>query len=248
MKYKEFGDKTHPTVILLHADGLSWWSFEDLITSLKWRYHVVAPIIDGHGEDGETPFISIQDSAQKLIDYIDENCQGKVLAIGGVSLGAQIAVEMLSKRTDITKYAILVSTSVIPAKSIMCFKVLVDKLFYGLMCQKWFAKTQAKIHCVKKDLFEQYYRDSLNISKESLVNMAVSSGEYEVPDTLKNTKAKALIIIGSKEIRRMDQSVRKLMHIIPCSQVCIVPGMKHGELGFIDYSEYWILLKRFMAK
>lgn len=45
----------------------------------------------------------------------------------------------------------------------------------------------------------------------------------------------------------MDQSVRKLMHIIPYSQVCIVPGMKHGELGFIDYSEYWILLKRFMA-
>jgi pimeloyl-ACP methyl ester carboxylesterase len=29
MKYKEFGNKKSPTIILLHGGGLSWWS-------LKW--------------------------------------------------------------------------------------------------------------------------------------------------------------------------------------------------------------------
>lgn len=190
MKFKEFGDKSHPTVILLHGDGLSWWSFKELIASLKGRYHIVAPIIDGHGEDGITTFISIQDSAQKLIQYIDENNQGKVLVIGGVSLGAQIAVEVLSKRADITKYAILISTSVVPDKSIMWFKVLVENLFHGLMYPKCFAKIQAKILCVKKDSIEPYYKDKLNISKKSLVNMTVSGGTYTVSDALKKNKGK----------------------------------------------------------
>lgn len=247
MKYKEFGDKTNPTVILLHGDGLSWWSFKDLISPLKTRYHIVTPVIDGHGEAGSTYFINIQDSAQKLIKYIDTNYQGKVFAIGGVSLGAQIVVEILSKRADIAKYAILVSASVVPDRSIARLKVLADKLFYGLMRQRWFAKMKAKALCVKKDMFEQYYKDYRNISKESLIRVTMSNDCYVAPDMLKKTKAKTLIIIGSEEIRRMDQSVRKLMHTIPYSQVCIVPGMKHGEFGFISFSEYSLLLKRFVA-
>lgn len=246
MKYKEFGDKTHPTVILLHADGLSWWSFKDLIFSLQWRYHVVTPVIDGHGEDGATPFISIQDCAQKLIAYIDEYDHGKVLAIGGVSLGAQIAIEVLSRRTDITKYAILVSTSVVPAQRMTWFRVLACKLFYGLIRQKWFADIQAKTLCVKKDMLEQYYQDCLHMSKQSRIRIASDNGRYTAPDTLRETKAKALIVIGTNEIRRLDRSVRKLMRILPLAQVCVVPGMKHGELSFFSYSEYWLRLKQCM--
>lgn len=247
MKYKEFGDRTHPTIILLHGGGLSWWSFQHLAFSLKKRCHIVTPVIDGHGEDGSAAFISIQDSAQKLIEYIDANYHGKVLAVGGVSLGAQIVLEVLSRRADIAEFAIVESALVVPAKETTRLKVLACKFFYGLMRQKWFAKIQANALCVKKDLFEQYYSDRLNISKQSLINIVASNGNYSVPDTFKNTRAKMLTIIGSKEIRQMDQSVRKLTHMLPLSQVCIVPAMKHGDLRFISDMEYFGLLKRLIT-
>ena len=247
MKFKEFGDRVHPTIILLHGEGLSWWSFQGIISSMETGYHVVTPIIDGHGEDGATTFISIQDSAQKLIQYIDTNYQGKVFAIGGVSLGAQIVVEVLSRRMDIAKYAVLESASIIPARGIAPLKVLAYELFYGLMRKKWFAKMRAKSYRIKKDMFERYYMDCLNLSKESLIHIAMSAVDYAAPAALKDTKARIMIVIGSGEIRKMDSSVHRLICMFPQSQVCIVPGMNHGELSFLDSHEHSALLKRFIT-
>lgn len=51
MLFKEFGGKSLPTVFLLHG-GLSWWSLIGIIELLEKKYHIVTPIIDGHGEAG----------------------------------------------------------------------------------------------------------------------------------------------------------------------------------------------------
>ena len=247
MRYKEFGDRTNPPVIFLHGGGLSWWSFTDIIHLLKAKYFIVTPIIDGHGEDGATEFVNIQDSAQKLIQYIDANFGGNVLAICGFSLGGQIAVEVLSKRADIAKYAIIESTSVIPLKGLARLVVKSGGLFYGLAGKRWFARMQARALFVKEKLFDQYYRDRKSMHQESLINMAESNAGYTAPDTLKNTGAKMLIIIGTEEIRMLDQSVRKLMGMLPQAQVCVVPGVKHGKFSLAHSAEYLALLNRFMA-
>lgn len=247
MKYKEFGEKTRPTFILLHGEGLSWWSLTNIIHHLKTDYHVVTPIIDGHGEDGSTTFISIQDSAEKLIHYIDANLRGSVFAIGGLSLGAQIVIEVLSKRTDIAKYAILESVLIFPVKHKVWFTILANKLFHRLIRKRWFAKLQANSYCIKKDMFEQYYKDCTNISRESQINITLNMSSYTAPNELKNTKAKVLIMFGHKEVRRMDKSVKALMKIIPKSQVCIAPEMSRGELSLVHYKEYLSVINYFMV-
>lgn len=247
MRYKEFGDRTKPPVIFLHGGGLSWWSFTDIIHLLKTKYFIVTPIIDGHGEDGATEFVSIQGSAQKLIQYIDANFNGNVLAVCGFSLGGQIAVEVLSKRADIAKYAIIESTSVIPLNGLARSVARSGELVYGLIGKRWFARMQARALFVKEKLFDQYYKDRKSMHQKSLVNITQSNAGYAAPDTLKNTGAKMLIIIGTEEIRRLDQSVRKLMRMLPQAQVCVVPGMKRGEFSLAHCTEYLALLNRFMA-
>ncbi len=72
MLIKEFGSKNNPTIILIHGGGLSWWSLKPVIEQLKEKYHVVTPIIDGHGEDFSNPFVSIEETAKQLITYINK--------------------------------------------------------------------------------------------------------------------------------------------------------------------------------
>ena len=77
--------------MMLHGGGLSWWNYRDEAEILCDDYHVILPIIDGHADSG-SQFESIELVADKLIEYINSNCNGKIKVLCGLSLGAQIAV------------------------------------------------------------------------------------------------------------------------------------------------------------
>lgn len=246
MKFREFGEKAHPTVILLHREGLSWRSLKPAVRCLERNYHVVAPVIDGHEEDGATTFVSIQDSAEKLIRYIDENCQGSVLAVGGLCLGAQIAVEVLSRRTDIAKYAVLESVSVCPAGGIPRLSASACGSLRRLIGKRCFAKIWAERLGVPGNLSGQYGENCARMSRKSLANVIRSGRNYTAPDGIKNTRAKVLIIVGTGELKRMDRSVRFLMNAIPGSQVCVSPGTRRGGFTLAHPMEYLALVRHFL--
>jgi pimeloyl-ACP methyl ester carboxylesterase len=248
MIFKETSNKQLPTFVLLHGGGLSSWSINSIVEQLQSEFHVVTPIIDGHGEDGGEEFISIEDSASKLIEYIDTKCNGKVYAIGGLSIGAQIAVEVLSKRVDIAEYAILESALVYPIKGTAAMTVPTYKLFYGLVKRRWFSKLQAKSLCVPAVMFEQYYQDSLKMSKQSLINITLSNGNYTLKSSIANTKSNVLIIVGEKEIGIMKKSAKRLHEAIKDNELYISTAMKHGELSLVYPEKYIELVKLHFAK
>ncbi len=248
MIFKETENRGLPTIILLHGGGLSWWSLKSIIAQLKENFHVITPIIDGHGEDGNETFISIEISAQKLINYIDNQYNGKVFAIGGLSIGAQIATEVLSLRKDIADYAIIESALVYPIKGTAFMTVPTYKLFYGLIKKRWFSKLQAKTLCISENMFDQYYDDSLKITKQSLINITLSNGTYKLKSTISDTKAKVLVVVGEKEIRIMKKSGKRLHELIINSELYIAPNMGHGEISLLHPEKYVELIRNFFTK
>lgn len=209
---------------------------------------MITPIIDGHGEAGEETFVSIEDSARKLIDYIDFKCGGKVCLLAGLSLGAQIVVETLSQRENIADYGIIESALVLPIKRTTAVMTPFYNVSYGLIRKKWFAKLQAKELCVPPKMFERYHQDSLKMSKQSLINITKSNGNYTLKESLKKTNAKLLVIAGEKEIRIMKGSAKKLHEAIPESECQLIPKMKHGELSLLYPEEFVRQIRRFMKK
>ncbi|MEG2659747.1 MAG: alpha/beta hydrolase [Oscillospiraceae bacterium] len=248
MLFKESGSKHSPTIILLHGGGLSDWSLTPIANRLSLKYHVITTIIDGHGEDSESTFVSIEKSALKIIDYINHHENGRVYAIAGLSIGAQLVCEVLSKEPAITEYAAIESALVYPIKGTTALTVPTYKLCYGFVKKRWFAKMQAKTLCVPDDLFEVYFQDSLKISKESLVNITLSNGNYTLKQSISDTQAKVLIILGEKEIGVMKKSANLLRTTLKNSNLFVAPKMKHGELSLIYHEKYVEQLELLFAK
>lgn len=249
MIIRETGSSEWPTIILLHGGGLSDWSWERIAYLLnEKKYHVVTPVIDGHGDDGNEEFISIEDSAAKVIHYIQDVHNGKVFAIGGLSIGAQIVCEVLSQQKNIADYAIIESALVYPIKATAALTVPAYKLFYGLVQKRWFSKMQAKALCVPDELFEKYYQDSLRISKQSLINITLSNGNYPLKPSIADTAAKALILVGEKEIKIMKKSAELLHQTIKGSSLFVAPQMKHGQLSMAYPEIYMEQLNHLFAK
>lgn len=247
MIFKEFGNKNNPTIIFIHGGGLSWWSWTAQIEALKGNYHIVAPIIDGYGEDGDNTFISIQNSAEHVINYIKNNCKKGVFAICGLSIGAQIVVEILSRENDIAEKAVIESALVYPMSFSSKLIIPMCSLSYGLIKKRWFAKLQAKQLYVPEELFEKYYEDTLKVSKKSLINTLKSNANYPMPKNLLNTKTKTLILVGEKELSVMKKSAKLLNRTIRSSHLKIIEKCGHGEISLVYPNKYIDLLKHFFS-
>ena len=237
MRYVEYGNQNPETIILLHGGGLSWWNYRDVAQLLSDRFHVVLPILDGHA-DSDTPFTSIEENAARIIAHIDQHFGGKVLAVGGLSLGGQIAVEMLTQSPDVCRFALLESTLVKPSRLI---HALINPSFgmsYGLIKQKWFAKMQAAYLGIPQKLFDDYYRDTCKISKEDMIAFLKSNSAYSIKPALRDAQAKIHIVFGSKEQASIRTSGRLLNRMIPGSTLEILPGYTHGDLSLNHPEQY----------
>ena len=237
MRVREFGQQNADVILLLHGGGLSWWNYREVATLLAERHHVVLPVLDGHA-DSDTPFTTIEENATRLISYIDTHFGGQVLAIGGLSLGGQIAVEMLSQRPSICRYALLESALVKPMKMTAALIGPAFGMSYGLIKQKWFAKLQADYLGIPKVLFDDYYRDTCKISKADMIAFLKANSIYTIKPSLTDTTAKVKIVAGSREQKSIRDSAAALNRAIPGSGMEILPGLRHGDLSINQPERY----------
>ena len=242
MTVVEFGKQNKDTVLLLHGGGLSWWNYREVAKLLEEDYHVILPVLDGHA-DSDVAFTTIEDNAARLISYIDSHFGGQVTVLGGLSLGGQIALEMLSQRPDICRYALIESALVKPSQLTAALIGPTFGMSYGLIKQRWFAKMQADYLGIPKELFEDYYRDTCAIAKADMVAFLKANCVYEIKTGLAGTTAKVKIVAGSREQKSILDSAKLIHSAISDSQLEILPSLRHGDLSINCPEQYVQLLK-----
>ena len=233
----EYGQQNPDVIMLLHGGGLSWSNYREVAKRLAERYHVVLPVLDGHA-DSDASFTTIKDNAARLISYIDTHFGGQILALGGLSLGGQIAVEMLSQRKDICRYALIESALVKPSKLTAAMIGPAFGMSYGMVRQKWFAKLQADYLGIPRELFDDYFRDTCAISKADMIAFLKANSLYTIKPGLSETTAKTIIVAGAKEQKSIRDSAKLLRDAIPGSRMEILPGLRHGDLSLNEPERY----------
>jgi len=247
MRVQEFGQQNASVILLLHGGGLSWWNYREVAKILSAQYHVVLPVLDSHA-DSNAPFTTIEENAARLITYIDTHFGGQVLAIGGLSLGGQVAVEMLSQRPDICRYALLESALVKPAKLTSALIGPTFGMSYGLIKQKWFARLQADYLGIPRTLFDDYFRDTCKICKADMIAFLKANCAYQCKTSLGETTAKVKLVAGGKEQKNILDSAKLLHSTIPGSELEILPGLRHGNLSINKPEQYAKILRDWIGE
>jgi len=257
MKFREFGNSDNPHILLIHGGGNSWWNFKRQAETLSSRYHVILPTLDGHGEEFASEYISTEDTADKLLDYIDTHCGGHLFALCGVSLGGQIVMELLSRRSDLTQKAIIDGSICYPQLgmarfSIFVFKLLGNIIFSERAC-RWQLAMMPKM-LPKKMLFPEeikqlYLHDMPLMPKKTLLTMyRTYMMEYTLKDSVKNTLAQVQYWYGEKEMQCVKQSAQRFCELVPSCQICVAKGYNHGYLAIYLPDEWLALAEPFFNK
>lgn len=247
MKIIEFGKENKDVIMMLHGGGLSWWNYRDIARVLSDRYHVLLPVLDGHGDSGYA-FSSIENNASRLLSWIDSHCDGEILALCGLSLGGQVALEMLMQRPALCQYAFLESVQIIPS---LLTKVLIAPAFsfsYGFIRARWFAKLQFDYLRIPKRLFEEYYNDTCKISKDDLIGFTGASCTFTVRPEITEVTARTRILVGSREQKSLIRSAKKLQNLMSDSKLEVMDGYVHGELSLQHPERYCQMLLELLGK
>ena len=246
MKVITYGRENKNVIVLLHGGGLSWWNFRSQAEMLCGEYRVELPVLDGHaGSDRD--FSGIGTNAEELIDYIDRSFGGHVLALGGLSLGAQIAAETLSRRPDICRCALLESPALIPDRATAALLGPSISASYGLIRKPWFSRAQFRSLKMDPRFFDDYYRDSCAVSRENLIAFTRASQEYSLDPRIGETRARVLIAAGEKELPRILRSAKLLHERLPGSELRTLPGLYHGQFSLNRPEEYVSALRALIA-
>ena len=230
MKFREFGTACPETIVLLHGGGLSWWNYRAASEALQSDFHVILPVLDGHA-GSDRPFTTIEDNAEEIISFIDEQCGGHVLLIGGLSLGAQVALEILSRRHDICRFALIESAAVLPSKLTNALIGPALGSTYGLTKNRRFARAQFRSLHMDETLFEDYFRDTAQIAKSDMIAFLRANTSYALKDSFSGTSAAVHVVAGGKENREILKSAGEIKRRLSACRVEILPGLYHGEFS-----------------
>ncbi|MBR6718645.1 MAG: alpha/beta hydrolase [Oscillospiraceae bacterium] len=237
MQYKEYGAGNRRTVVLLHGGGLSWWNFRAEAELLQDTFRVILPVLDGHA-GSDRHFTTIEDNAAALVTFIHEHLGGHADLIGGVSLGAQVLLEMLSQQGDICSHAFAESAMVIPSRLTAAMILPAFGACYPLIRQKWFARLQFRSLHMQEALFADYYRDTCRIEKADMIAFLRANASYSMKNTLRDCRADVHIYYGEKEIRGIRRSAALIRQQIPAGTVHVLSGMHHGSFSVNHAAEY----------
>lgn len=124
---------------------------------------------------------------------MEKKKRNNIYAICGLSIGAQIAVEVLTQKCNFIQFAVIESALLIPmqfGKSLIAPTIY---LSYPFIKFRWFSNLQAKYLFVPENKLDLYYEDSCKMSKESLINMTKSNMAYDLSPKIKEVKTRILI-------------------------------------------------------
>lgn len=237
MRFQEYGQEHKDAVLLLHGGGLSWWNYREAAGLLREEYHIILPILDGHA-GSDRPFTTIEENASEILSFIDEQLSGSVLLIGGLSLGGQVLLEMLSQRKDVCAYALVESASVIPSKLTNALIAPAFGSSYGMIKNRDFAKLQFRSLHMKQELFEDYYRDTCQIEKRDMIAFLKANTSYALKDGFRESSAETHVYVGERETREILRSAEAICRMRPSCRLHRMHGLRHGEFSINHPAQY----------
>ena len=159
--------------MLIHGAGYGWWNFINYIDTLSKSYYVIIPTLDGHSEDSQTQYISTEYCAEQIIKYIGKSPAKKLQLLYGLSLGGQIALEMMSSKPDIAEKAVIDGSIFYPQPKLAKISKIIVKYCYNIM----FTKTACKIQMFllkfsrKRHCYILHFETSTNFNTHYLITL-----------------------------------------------------------------------------
>lgn len=241
MKFHTFGDRDNPKIILLHGVMTPWQMWDIQIESYMTKYYVIVPALNGHQEDSESEFHSVEHEALEIEKYCIENYHNEIYSVMGVSMGGIIAFH-LWKRNKLNIHHIVMDGSPLVSYSRILAKFMTKNYLDILHKSKErHPKTMENFskYFLPKRHLESFLRIADNMSDETIINM-INSVSRDMPMDRTHSGQGMLYLHGTalNEILA-KKTAKKLKKTYPQAEIVALKGDAHCHKALFE-AEHWL--------
>ncbi|MEL7670913.1 alpha/beta hydrolase [Methanobacterium sp.] len=231
---KETGKNNDETIVFLHGDGIAGWMWDEQLKAFG-DYHCIIPDLPGHGKSAEVKSFSVQSAADMVIDIIKNKAKNGRAHLVGLSLGAQIVVQILNTAPEVVNHALISGAIVRNSRPTESFLELLDNLIALYLPDK--NKTirimsYVRSYNIPKNLRSKFKESTYVIEPYSLDKILRETILFKMPDNLEHADVPVLVMTGEKDYRIVNESALNLLNVLPNSKGAM--ALKVGHLWNIE--------------
>jgi pimeloyl-ACP methyl ester carboxylesterase len=226
MNVREHGPANRPSILFLHGAGISGWSWNAATRFLE-DFHCLVPDLPEHGNSLESGSFSMQECAAELARIIRERAHGGRAHVTGLSLGGQLALQLLATQRDIVERVFITGTNIL---GIPGWRFLAPTLraFMPMTRWDWLMRIQARALSIPTENWAEFRADTRTVTAESLNRLVSASSDFRLPPGLAAASNPTLVAVGEREPSVIHRSAEALVAALATATGIVVPKMHHN--------------------
>lgn len=234
MTIHEFGRENKDAILLIHPSVVKWDYFEYVIPLLEKKYHLIVPALPGYDFDDNSDFSSVEQIAEELNNWLEENGIAELYAVYGCSMGGSIALMVTLGQKVPIRHCIMdggitpyrlpwIATRFIALKDYLT--MMIGRAGGVGLLEKVFSTDEYS----KEDL--QYVSDVLkHCSRRTIWRTFDSCNNYKVPKPIPEIGTKIHYWYADREEKARDWDIKYMRENFPKTEFKVLPRLGHAGL------------------
>lgn len=219
------GNPDGEAIVFLHGGGLASWMWRPQAERLAdYRCYLVDMPETGRSQ-GVGPF-TMAGAAAAVASLIREQVPGGRAHLVGLSLGAQVGLQLLATDPGVVDRAVLSGPLVLPMRG---SRLQMTLLRWLLPTRHWEAGIRLNLRSLglSGEWLPDLRETVTTLTDDGIMRMVAENQRFRVPPGLERCAVPTLIIVGSKEPKVMRDSARAAAAAVPGAQGAFARGLGH---------------------
>ena len=224
---RESGDAGAPAIVFLHGGETSGWSWQPVVERMQ-RYRCLVPDLPQYGKSFQQGPFEMSRASDAVAELIRSRVDTGRANVVGFSLGAQVAVQLLSTEPKLVDRAVLCGTIINTMPGVRLTRSLLGLLARNTL-YRWLVRRRrnARDVGIPSANIDDYREDVRLITGARFDHIVEASAGFTLPKELNKSHSPTLFLTGAKETQFVHRCAAALAQQMPNGVDRVAIGMLH---------------------
>lgn len=224
LSYQETKANGKEAILFIHGIGASSWMWWQQIPAFS-DYTVITADLPGHGQNADTPWTSLADTAELIAEQV---LKDRTVHVVGISLGGHVALELAKRCPEKVLSAFISGITVKPMPFPFLLPMQSRAVQRNLHNEPYLRKLARDYYQLPADKTTEFISNYRLLTRETYETIWKEVMEFRLDDSYGTITKPCLFAAGELESQGILDSLTIAPQIISSAEGVVIPHARHA--------------------